>query len=72
MILITNNVCRIRKENGMTQTELAERVQVQQSTISMIETGERTPSLPMMIRLATALGVTVNDLLEVTDEAVDA
>ena len=56
----------------MTQTELAERVQVQQSTISMIETGERTPSLPMMIRLATALGVTVNDLLEVKDEAVDA
>jgi transcriptional regulator with XRE-family HTH domain len=49
-------------------------IHVRQSTISQIETGERTPSLPMLIRIAAALGVTVNDLIseEALSEAVNA
>lgn len=47
----------------MTQTELAEKAGVTQGTISMIETGGRTPSLPVMVRIAEALSCSVDYLL---------
>lgn len=46
----------------MTQVELAKVVGLTQSAISMIESGERQPSLAIMLRIASALGCTVEDL----------
>lgn len=46
----------------MTQQELAERVGIRQSQISAIETGTKTPSLTTLMRLATVLGCTLDEL----------
>ena len=53
----------IREDQGLTQTELAVRVRTSQSTISQIEAGDRNPSYRMLVKLASALGVTVGYVL---------
>jgi transcriptional regulator with XRE-family HTH domain len=52
---------RIRKERGLTQDQLAEVSHVDQSTLSQIETGRRTPGVETLQKLADALGVEVAD-----------
>ncbi len=53
----------------MTQKELAEAVNVDQSMICQIERGTKTPSLPLGKEIADALGCELLSLLE-TDEIV--
>ena len=55
---------RLRERKKWSQRELAERVGVSQTTIALIESGDREPSLDVLRRLAQALGVTVSELLE--------
>lgn len=47
----------------MTQVELAEKLGVQQSTISHIENNLRDPSVELLVRLADVLEVTVDELI---------
>ena len=54
---------KLRVAAGLTQTELAARVGTDQVRISRWETGKVKPSYGMLIKLAAALGVTVNDLI---------
>lgn len=63
-VIITNRIERRRREAGLSQKELASMADVTQSTISMIENGDRTPSLAVITRLAAALRCTVDDLIE--------
>lgn len=54
-----------RKIKGLTQEQLCEEIGiVSQHHISMIETGTRAPSLEILVRIANALGITVDDLLQ--------
>ncbi len=64
MRVITNNIREIRKKNGLNQIELAERVNVGQSAISQIENGQRTPSVKLLYKMAQALKVSVEELIE--------
>lgn len=57
-----NTVRQKRQLAGLTQVALAERAGCDQRTVSGIETGEITPSLPMAQRLAAALDSTVDEL----------
>ncbi len=55
----------LRRERRMTQVELAKKVKVTKFYVSQLETGLRdNPSLPVLRRLAKALGVSVGELLE--------
>ena len=54
---------RFRKEQHLTQQTLAEMSQIEPSNISHIERGATKLSLPTIVSIANALGVTVNDLL---------
>lgn len=54
---------RFRKERGLTQQVLAERSSQEPSNISHIERGATKLSLPTLVSIANALGVTVDDLL---------
>lgn len=56
-------VRRYRKEKGLTQQALAELSSQEPSNISHIERGATKLSLPTIVNLANALGITVNDLL---------
>jgi len=56
---------KLREERGLTQAEVAERADVTKQYVTMLERGARkTPSLPVLKRLARALGVPVAELLE--------
>lgn len=52
-----------RKALGLTQGELAERVNIEQESMSRIETGAITPSLSRLVSLADALDCSVETLL---------
>ncbi|MFO0939869.1 MAG: helix-turn-helix transcriptional regulator [Pirellulales bacterium] len=54
-----------RKELGLTQAEMAEKLGITQPSYAYIEAGRREPGLNQMCRLASALETTVHDLLPV-------
>ena len=49
-----------REELGWSQRQLAERAGMTQPGIARFEAGGTTPTLPLLERLATALGLTLN------------
>ena len=62
-----------RKECGLTQSELAERLSVSDRAISKWENGNCLPDADHMIELCDILGITVNDLFsgEIVGDAGD-
>jgi Zn-dependent peptidase ImmA (M78 family)/transcriptional regulator with XRE-family HTH domain len=52
-----------RKRSSLTQAQLAERIGVSRTTVVAMEKGERRPAELEILRVATALGVAVHDLL---------
>jgi len=52
-----------RKALGLTQGELAERINIEQESMSRIETGSITPSLGRLVSLADALDCPIEALL---------
>jgi len=57
-------VKELRKSIGITQNELAERVGVSKDYIGLIERGLRSPSLQIIERIASSLGVTITRLFD--------
>ena len=55
-------VGEVRYQKGMSLRELAERAHLSKSYLQRIEAGEAAPSLEVMVRLAKALGVPLDDL----------
>jgi transcriptional regulator with XRE-family HTH domain len=55
--LVGDNVCRIRKEKGLTQEKLSELSGLSQQYISDLERGKRNPTIVTLYELAQALGV---------------
>ena len=53
----------LRKEVGMTQVELADKLSVSKGTVAMWETGKRETSYSMLISIADFFEVTVHYLL---------
>jgi transcriptional regulator with XRE-family HTH domain len=53
-----------REAKGLTQFQLAVKATVQPITVSSIEVGRNQPTVQTLCRLAKALGVEVQDLLE--------
>jgi transcriptional regulator with XRE-family HTH domain len=52
-----------RRQNGLTQAALAEKVKISNEFMSGIERGAKLPSLPTLEKLAGALRVSLKDLL---------
>lgn len=53
-----------RLKSGMTQEELASRLNTTKSAISKYELGKREPNLAQLSKIANALSVTVSDLVD--------
>ena len=49
-----------RKRKGLTQTQLAQMVGIQQRTISVIETDPSNTSLKKIVKICKALGLIIN------------
>lgn len=58
------------KKAGMTQTALADSVDVSRSYMSLLVSGQRDPSPALLQRMADALNVTVSELFEGQPEGV--
>ena len=55
---------RIRISRQMTQGDICRKLGVDRAYISNVESGNKTPTLSTITKLAKALGVSANDLLE--------
>ena len=53
----------LRKESGLTQMELARKLNVKQNTISNWENGKSKPDIIMTTKLAEVLGVTTDEVI---------
>ena len=57
----------IRQQRGLTLTALAESTGISKSTLSRLENGQRKPSLELLMPLAGAYGVPLDDLVGAPD-----
>ena len=60
--MMSENLKRLRKEKGLTQVELAEKLNLSQSTIASWENGKRRPDLDFLPVIADFFGVTVGEI----------
>ena len=58
----------LRKKRGISQVRLAMDLNTNQNTISRYETGEREPGITELIRIADYFNVSLDYLLERTDD----
>lgn len=65
-------LARTRKARGMSQEELASRVQVSRQAVSKWETGDALPDLNKLLLLADALDISLDELCGRTPPAADA
>ena len=56
-------IARVRAERGLTQRQLAERLYVSDKTVSKWERGLSLPSVPLLVPLADALGLSISELM---------
>ena len=67
---VTNSLRRARLDAGdLTQQQLAEKAGVTRQTIVAIERGNYNPSVELALRLAAALGTTVEALFQLDSSA---
>lgn len=66
------NLRRAREAAGISQEELAERCELHRTEVSLLERGGREPRLGTMVKLATALGATPEDLCKGINWDADA
>jgi len=59
---VRNDVRERRVAKGLSQGDLAQRLDVSRQTINSIETDRYTPSLPLAIAIARFFGVTVEEI----------
>lgn len=62
------NLKKLRKGRGMTQSELGSKIGLSKAVISKYETGLGYPSFDVLIRIARFFGVTTDYLLGVSGE----
>ncbi len=68
-LVIGKRIKETREKIGYNQAKLALEADITPAAISQIESGDRTPSTPILRRLATALQVSADYLLGATDKS---
>lgn len=61
---LAGNIKRLREQAGLSQKALAEQSGVPRPTIAHLESGQANPTLNVVLRVASALGVTVDGLVD--------
>lgn len=64
---IGSKICTLRKQLGMTQKQLAEKLHVTDKSVSKWERGVSYPDLELMENIAEALGITLGELLGIEE-----
>lgn len=71
-LIIAKNIAELRKKNGMTQAEFAEKLNYSDKAISKWERGESVPDIATLKQIAEMFGVTIDYLLEEDHTKADA
>ena len=61
--MFKDNLIELRKLNGMSQDELADRIGVSRQTVSKYETGESLPDIEKCKRIAEVFSVSMDNLI---------
>ena len=61
---MNNRVRDLRGEQGWSQGDLAERLDVSRQTINAIETGKYDPSLPLAFKIARLFGRPIESIFD--------
>ena len=56
-------IAALRRQAGLSQTQLAQRLQISPSAVGMYEQGRREPSLDTVVAMAAVFGVSTDYLL---------
>ncbi len=65
---LAENIRKVRKKKGWSQSELGEMIGSHLSHINRIETGKHNPSLEVLKKIANALEVSIDSLVNGTEE----
>ncbi len=65
-----NYICSLREQRGLTQAELAERIDVTDKAVSKWENGQAFPRIETFERLADELATTVEDIFSASRDGV--
>lgn len=68
--MLGDKIKALREEKKLTQTELADLIDISQSSVGMIESNSRIPGRKTLVKLADFFNVTVDYLLS-NDEETD-
>ena len=78
-MILADRIIRLRKKNGWSQEELADKMNVSRQAVSKWESAQSIPDLEKILQLGTLFGVTTDYLLkddiedeEFTNESSDA
>jgi putative transcriptional regulator len=65
---VKNRLEELRKQRGVTQEELAERLEVSRQTIGSLENGRYNPSIILAIKIARFFGMSVEEIFIYEEE----
>ena len=60
---IAEEICRLRSAAGMSQEELAAKLEVSRQSVSKWETGASVPDVEKLVKMAELFGVTLDELV---------
>ena len=60
--MLSSNIAKLRKRNGLTQIEFAKKLHVTQSAVSHWESGRSMPDTTQLFNIAQLFGMTVDAL----------
>lgn len=60
--MIIKSLTQLRKENNITQKELARQIGLKPSTISMYESGKRIPSLKTALKISSYFNIPIEQI----------
>ena len=69
-MILSEKILSLRKQNGWSQEELAEKLKVSRQSISKWELGAAIPELDKIMQLSELFGVTTDYLLKDTMEEI--
>lgn len=56
-------LCTLRKQHGLTLTQLGDMLSVHNTYVSQMEKGKKTPNAAMILKIADIFGVTADQLM---------
>ena len=60
--MLSSNIAKLRKRNGLTQIEFAKKLHVTQSAVSHWESGRSMPDTTQLFNIAQLFGMTIDEL----------